>query len=70
MLDVYDDNHSASIIDGMALLQAFDESKFDTFNYLELVVTAVWSEPSVRRISASVSVGVCMCSVVAMQADP
>ena len=30
----------------------------------------VWSEPSVRRISTSVSVGVGMCSVVAMQADP
>ena len=30
----------------------------------------VWSEPSVRRISTSVSVGVGMCSVVAMPADP
>ena len=30
----------------------------------------VWSEPSVRWVSTSVSVGVCMCSVVAMQADP
>ena len=30
----------------------------------------VWSEPSVRRISTSVSVCVGMCSVVAMQADP
>ena len=30
----------------------------------------VWSEPSVRRILTSVSVGVRMCLVVAMQADP
>ena len=30
----------------------------------------VWSEPSVRRISTSVSVCVGMCSVVAIQADP
>ena len=30
----------------------------------------VWNEPSVRRISTSVCVGVGMCSVVAMQADP
>ena len=33
-LAVSHDNHTAYIIDGMALLQALDESKFDTFNDL------------------------------------
>ena len=28
------DNRTAYIVDGMALLQALDESKFDTFNDL------------------------------------
>ena len=32
------DNHNAHIINGMALLQALGESKFDTFNDLGLVV--------------------------------
>ena len=38
VLAVSNDNHFAYIIDGMALLQALDESKFDTFNDLGLVV--------------------------------
>ena len=38
VLAVSNDNHTAYIIDGMALLQALDESKFDTFNDLGLVV--------------------------------
>ena len=33
-LAVSHDNHTAYIIHGMALLQALDESKFDTFNEL------------------------------------
>ena len=33
-LAVSHDNHTAYIIDGMALLQALDESMFDTFNDL------------------------------------
>ena len=33
-LAVSHDKHTAYIIDGMALLQALDESKFDTFNDL------------------------------------
>ena len=39
-------------------------------NFPESFQINVWSEPSVRRISTSVSVCVGMCSVVAMQADP
>ena len=35
------DNHTAYIIDGMALIQALDESKFDTFNDLGLVVMQI-----------------------------
>ena len=38
VLAVSHDNHTAYIIDGMALLQALDESEFDTFNDLGLVV--------------------------------
>ena len=38
VLVVSHDNHTACIIDGIALLQALDESKFDTFNDLGLVV--------------------------------
>ena len=38
VLAVSHDNHTAYIIDGVALLQALDESKFDTFNDLGLVV--------------------------------
>ena len=41
MLAVSHDNHTAYIIDGMALLQALDESKFDTFNDLGLVVMQI-----------------------------
>ncbi len=37
VLAVSHDNHTY-IIDGMALLQALDESEFDTFNDLGLVV--------------------------------
>ena len=35
------DNHTAYTIDGMAQLQALDESKFDTFNDLGLVVMQI-----------------------------
>ena len=38
VLVVSHDNHTAYIIDGIALLQALDESKFDAFNDLGLVV--------------------------------
>ena len=38
VLAVSHDNRTAYIVDGMALLQALDESKFDTFNDLGLVV--------------------------------
>ena len=38
VLVVSHDNYTAYIIDGMVLLQALDESKFDTFNDLGLVV--------------------------------
>ena len=41
VLAVSHDNHTAYIIDGMALLQALDESKFDTFNDLGLVVMQI-----------------------------
>ena len=41
VLAVSNDNHFAYIIDGMALLQALDESKFDTFNDLGLVVMQI-----------------------------
>ena len=43
VLAVSHDNHTAYIIDGMALLQALDESKFDTFNYLGLVMQIIQS---------------------------
>ena len=36
ILEESDEHHIAFIIDGMALLHALDESKFDTFNYLGL----------------------------------
>ena len=38
VLEETDDRHTAYIIDGMALLQAMDESKFDTFDDFGLVV--------------------------------
>ena len=41
VLAVSHDNHTAYIIHGMALLQALDESKFDTFNDLGLVVMQI-----------------------------
>ena len=41
VLTVSHDNHTAYIIDGMALLQTLDESKFDTFNDLGLVVMQI-----------------------------
>ena len=41
VLAVSHDNHTAYIIDGMALLQALDESKFDPFNDLGLVVMQI-----------------------------
>ena len=41
VLAVSHDNHTAYIIDGMALLQALDESKFDTFNDLGIVVMQI-----------------------------
>ena len=41
VLAVSPDNHTAYIIDGMALLQALDESKFDTCNDLGLVVMQI-----------------------------
>ena len=41
VLAVSHDNHTAYIIDGMALIQARDESKFDTLNDLGLVVMQI-----------------------------
>ena len=41
VLAVSHDNRTAYIVDGMALLQALDESKFDTFNDLGLVVKLI-----------------------------
>ena len=41
VLEETDDRHTAYIIDGMALLQAMDESKFDTFDDLGLVVMQI-----------------------------
>ena len=41
VLAVSHDNHTAYIIDGMALIQALDESKFDTFNDLGLVAMQI-----------------------------
>ena len=41
VLAVSHDNHTAYIIDGIALLQALDESKIDTFNDLGLVVMQI-----------------------------
>ena len=41
VLAVSNDNHTAYIIDGMVLLQALDESKFDTFNDLGHVVMQI-----------------------------
>ena len=38
VLEETDDRHTEYIIDGMALLQAMDESKFDTFDDFGLVV--------------------------------